>query len=484
MSDSPFVKYASGELSPDETYTVERLIDRVRSNFDDTYWERQMEESDAREKPDYQPSFKREHLEPAAGLLATKTWISLQRSRDKERPVRDLKAFRYLPCLTGLVLINNEVTDLAPLRECTRLRRLHLSCNPIRDLSPLVGCRELSWLELTQTAVQDLSVLEQLSELDELTISGAQIPAFKQLAHLAQLRRLSIGGEFDSFIGFPAMPKLRVIIGAKVESLEGLEQFTSLENLVNFGGEFDSLEPLKGLRKLTHFNAWGTRVASMAPLTDLVALRDLRLDTKARNIDLEPLGGLPALHDLSVKCDEREPASLANVRADLTSWDVEFLADKPRFTPSLTVEVVVEATFEHFNTEVSYGVKENEFNESLLSSELGWLEGRLDEVLSARFKADEDYKIPYRAAKSRSLTVVLLSKRAIKAFPVLVLGMQEVLSTARNDFIVYFQSDLMKPCKDDFIVWVYPDKIQVTEKYAATVQRLIKPRGLGRFFGL
>jgi hypothetical protein len=189
------------------------------------------------------------------------------------------------------------------------------------------------------------------------------------------------------------------------------------------------------------------------------------------------------LHDLWIECDGQEPESLAKVRADLTSWNVEFLADKPRYTPSLGVEVVSEEVFEHFNTEASFGVQVKGFEEDLLGSELDWLQRRLEEMLNARFKKDKDYAIPYRPAVSRSLTVVLLSKRAISAFPQLVIAMQNVLATARNDYILYLQSDLGSTSSDDFNVWVYPNKIQVTEKYAAAVQRLIKPGGLRRFFG-
>jgi len=40
-----------------------------------------------------------------------------------------------------------------------------------------------------------------------------------------------------------------------------------------------------------------------------------------------------------------------------------------------------------------------------------------------------------------------------------------------KDWIIYFQSDEVDI---DFIVWVYPQKIMVTEEYADTVRNLIK----------
>gem|GEM_PF-5477223 len=81
------------------------------------------------------------------------------------------------------------------------------------------------------------------------------------------------------------------------------------------------------------------------------------------------------------------------------------------------------------------------------------------------------YAIPSRWGGARSRTVVLNSDRAVKAFPQLVLGFQKVLSQAKEDWIIYFQSD---DAKIKFIVWIYPDKIMVTKEYEAAVRRLIK----------
>ena len=74
---------------------------------------------------------------------------------------------------------------------------------------------------------------------------------------------------------------------------------------------------------------------------------------------------------------------------------------------------------------------------------------------------------------ARSRTVVLLSDKAVGAFPWLVLGIQEVLCHATKDWIIYFQSD---DVEEVFAVWVYPDKIMVTKEQEKTVRRLIHPK--------
>lgn len=472
MSAKTFSDYAFfPALNPDATYTVELLIERVRDKFDPNYWDDWSERSDARESPDYKPQFSEEHVKPAEMELKVLSWLSFQRIRDAERPVRDLGALRFIPSVSGLVLSNNDILDISPIANCTNLKKLHLQKNPIRDISSLANCKKLEELELGETPIEDFSVLETLPNLRELSISVDQIPAFRRLTRLQSFKKIEFGLDtFDSFEGFPEMPKLRVIRGAHVKRLDGLQRFPKLENLVNLSGDFDTLEPLANSKALTHANILGSRVRSVEPLSALVSLRDLCLNTDALMLDLSPLESLPALHELTVKCNGEELTGLDKFRATLEPWDVEFRAPKPRHTPSLELDIVDQEIFDVYDTEKPYNVTKSDANAGLLSSELEWLDAQIDDVLSVSFEEDEDYTIPFQWGGARSRTVVLLSQKAIEAFPRLVLGIQKVLSTAKKDWIIYFQSD-----DDEFIVWIYPDKIMVTKENAKNVRKLIKP---------
>ncbi len=101
-----------------------------------------------------------------------------------------------------------------------------------------------------------------------------------------------------------------------------------------------------------------------------------------------------------------------------------------------------------------------------------WLEGRIGEFLEVDFEKNEDYSLLNRGRIARSTTVVLLSDRAVEAFPRLVLGIQKVLCHATKDWIIYFQSD---DVKEEFVVWIYPDKVMVTKEHEKLVRKLIKP---------
>ena len=471
MNALTLTEYArSPRLTPDETYTVELLIERVRDEFDETYWEDWSERGDARRNSNYEPTFSPDHVAPAAEELSAVSWLSFQRLCDDERPVRDIAALRFLPRLSALVLINNLVSDLTSICSCPELRRLHLNENPIRDISPLAKCTNLEELHLGDCPIQDFSPLQVLPNLSELSISIDQIEAFKQVKRLPHLKKLEFGLEgFESFDGFPEMPELRVIRSADVEKLDGLQHFPKIQNLVNLSGQLDSLDQLRNLKGLTHANFISSQVKSLEPLANLHALCDLSISTDARKLDLSPLESIASLHELSIRCAGENPAGLDKLKTSLLPWDTKFRAAKPRHTPSLELHVVDQRAFEIYDTEKPFNVAPEE-NECLLSSELEWLDAQLETFLAADFRADNDYTIPIKWNGARSRTVVLYSDASVNAFSKIVLGIQDILSNAKQDWIIYLQSD---DVDQEFIVWVYPGNIVATQEYAETVRSLI-----------
>ena len=131
--------------------------------------------------------------------------------------------------------------------------------------------------------------------------------------------------------------------------------------------------------------------------------------------DLSPLESLPALHEATIRCDDEEPPSLARLRSKLTPWDVEFRAPKPRYMPSLKVEVVDQQTFDLYDTKMPYNIRASDTNEQLLTSELCWLDQQIENVLSREFQDEDDYSIPTEWSHARSRTVVLCSERSVKS---------------------------------------------------------------------
>lgn len=176
MNHTTFASYAlCRDLSEDETYTVEMLIERVRFEIcedEPDFWDKQMKRDEAREVLGYVPSFERNLVQSAEKALSRLSWLSFQGLGRRSRPIRDLTALRFLLGLETLVLSENNVSDLSPLAGCPALRDLTLSQNPIRDLSPLTECSNLEELGIGGTLVDDFAPLERMPKLRRLFFSG------------------------------------------------------------------------------------------------------------------------------------------------------------------------------------------------------------------------------------------------------------------------------------------------------------------------
>lgn len=306
MPAESFTQYAqSKDLNQDQTFTVELLIEEARREFDPDYFDLWEERSDAREEEGYAPSFLNEHIEPAWGELQKLEWLSLQRVRGRQRPLRNVEAVRYLTKLTGLVLIDNEVANISAVGALVNLNRLHVAYNPIKDLSPLATCLKIEELDIRGVPAEELSVLERLPKLRELEISIDQVSALEKLESLPTLKHLDIGigdiESFDSFESFPAMPELQEIRGADVRSLKGLERYPKLKKLTNLSGEFDSLEPLRHAKNLSAANILDSNVGSLEPIVGLPSLKDLWIATDKADLELGDPKELHSIKELTIR---------------------------------------------------------------------------------------------------------------------------------------------------------------------------------------
>ena len=198
-----FIEYASSpNLSEDEIYTIELLIERVRKreHFTPEDWKERDRRSDARRLPDYQPSYSIDHVAQAADELLKLEWLSFQQVAKTGRAVRDVRALRYTPHLNGLILDSNKVEDISAIAHCEALRRLSLARNPVRNLAPLRACLELRELDVSDAPIEDFSPLQDLPKLHTLEITSDQLPALCQIPVLPSIRKLEMGGEaFSSF---------------------------------------------------------------------------------------------------------------------------------------------------------------------------------------------------------------------------------------------------------------------------------------------
>lgn len=420
-------------------------------------------------------------LEDAWPLLLEEDWLSLQVFGDDPK-VSNLEPLAALRNLRTLDLEGNCISDISPLAELEGLRVLGLKNNAAIDLGPLSRLRSLEELDLAGNPVESMAVLERLPSLKRLSITGEQADAFGRCRMLPALQRLSIP-DLKTLDGFPDMPALGWLWSHGLQSLSGLERFRALSTLDIFAGSFSDLGALRNLKHLTHLYISTEQAINLEPLGSVYSLRSVRINALAVD-GLSVLGGLPALHEVSVenevKCDR---IGLEKLTSSLTPWESEFKEDAPKTAPSLELCIVSQAEFYFYAVEAAFGVEAGEYECGMFHSEKNWLFDEIESALGVEFEREADFMTPSTSGGfRRSGELPIYSLRAYESFRQIVTMVQEILCSSRKPWIVYFQSFLLEgpdaeeipKGTEDFSVWIYPDKIVATEANAEIVRKLIE----------
>ena len=103
-----------------------------------------------------------------------------------ENAVSDIGPLREIYCLEELALGHNNITDLSPLQGHNLLRKLDLSHNSIRDVYPLSDCTGLTELDLSYNQITYLSNLNTCTSLRLLDVTGNPGLAADQIRRLQE----------------------------------------------------------------------------------------------------------------------------------------------------------------------------------------------------------------------------------------------------------------------------------------------------------
>ena len=96
------------------------------------------------------------------------------------------------------------------------------------------------------------------------------------------------------------MQQLFTLNCGDINSLEGLENATNLEELIIPDSKIENLAPIRSLNGLRILSLWNNRIKNISPLSDLEHLQVVHLNDN--NIsDLEPLTSLHSLQKLTLQ---------------------------------------------------------------------------------------------------------------------------------------------------------------------------------------
>lgn len=477
--DPPIVALAQKpDLDEETAFTICQLINHVGFQIVDD-WDWDFLE---RGRDDYRKLIDIRLLRKAWKVLAKKDWLSLQTTNDVDKRISTIAPLAGIVGLKSLVLQNNLIADLGPIAGMKNLKYLNILQNRISDVSLLRGLPELEEILLSYNPLTSLAVLEHLPKLRELHLTTNQISGFVECKSLAALRELEVDGDeaVESFKDWPGMPLLKTLKVHGMQRLDGIERFGSLETLGFYGGNFSDLVPLISLKRVTHIIICNRKPLDATPLSRVHTLRSLHINCpKVRGV--ARLSALPALHELHMDDEETCDADeLEAARKDLAPWDEQFKDNGRGLTPSLTLEIVDQDTFDYYDSKAPYGMGADECDTGMLNSERRWLLGEIGEALSAILEEDTDFHLPWTSGAQRSERVILYTAKACESFREIVLALQRVLCATKNDWIIWTQALPSEGSDEtdfeDFVVWVYPQKVVATKEHEKIVGDLIEWR--------
>ena len=216
--------------------------------------------------------------------------------------IEDISGLKELP-LKKLYLSKNMITDFSVLPNLIDLDILCIMENPAEDLSPVGECISISRLNIQGMNLNDINFLKNL-KLDYLDMSNAEIKnnifeplaemekldtlcmcdineaAAETLSKLSTLKALFMWGdstELENLKPLKGMEELDTLaFTTQISSLEGIEQFPSLNFLsVSFSLVTD-LSPITGAESLQTIDISNAEIENYEPLLECTGLKEVR----------------------------------------------------------------------------------------------------------------------------------------------------------------------------------------------------------------
>ncbi len=260
------------------------------------------------------------------------TSIQVDRKENTDRGrIASLEDISAMPNITELILCNQCISDLSPLRK-SKIRKLYLHGNNISDISPLSECDYLEELVISSNGISDFSPLIDCGFLSFLNAGANYMTDLKDIADIKGLMQLYIHdcprltdysalnkmNKLSTFsikpvdsTAYDAIGKMTELTWLGMWNMEEEADLNRLSGLKKLEGihmdriNVKSLEGMENFTRLSYLTLYNIEAESLYPLTKLENLYTLDL-RGGRYGDYSAVKDIPALHDLYVSADHGE----------------------------------------------------------------------------------------------------------------------------------------------------------------------------------
>lgn len=217
--------------------------------------------------------------------------------------ITDLSDLAQMVNLEELVLCNQKIEDISGLKELP-LKKLYLSKNMITDFSVLLNLIDLDTLCIMENPAENLSVIGECTGILRLNIQGMNLTDIDFLKNLSldYLDMSNVEVENNIFEPLAEMKKLDTLCMCDVNeaAAETLSQMSTLKALFMWGDStiLENLKPLKGMTQLETL-AFTTQISSLEGIEQFPSLNFLSVSFSLVK-DLSPVTGAKNLQVIDI----------------------------------------------------------------------------------------------------------------------------------------------------------------------------------------
>lgn len=217
--------------------------------------------------------------------------------------ITDLSDLAQMVNLEELALCNQKIEDISGLKELP-LKKLYLSKNMITDFSVLLNLIDMDTLCIMENPAENLSVIGECTGILRLNIQGMNLTDIDFLKNLSldYLDMSNVEVENNIFEPLTEMKKLDTLCICDVNeaAAETLSQMSTLKALFMWGDStiLENLKPLKGMTQLETL-AFTTQISSLEGIEQFPSLNFLSVNFSLVK-DLSPVTGAKNLQVIDI----------------------------------------------------------------------------------------------------------------------------------------------------------------------------------------
>lgn len=217
--------------------------------------------------------------------------------------ITDLSDLAQMVNLEELALCNQKIEDISGLKELP-LKKLYLSKNMITDFSVLLNLIDMDTLCIMGNPAENLSVIGECTGILRLNIQGMNLTDIDFLKNLSldYLDMSNVEVENNIFEPLTEMKKLDTLCMCDVNeaAAETLSQMSTLKALFMWGDStiLENLKPLKGMTQLETL-AFTTQISSLEGIEQFPSLNFLSVSFSLVK-DLSPVTGAKNLQVIDI----------------------------------------------------------------------------------------------------------------------------------------------------------------------------------------